>query len=134
VAVLLDTLPAARAEPFTQVALAGAWAGLDDAVVVEPGAPVAVDVQVTNRTGAPAMLLVEPVMKGAVWRGQAVHLADGATWRGTVEGAVPRGGCLHRLRVGVRDADGGAALDGVTAWFATRDPLPPGCLPRGAGS
>jgi hypothetical protein len=133
-AVSLHVLPGAPPPPFTQVALAGSWAGLHDAVTVEPGARVVVDVEVTNRTGAPAMLLVEPTMKGASWRGQAVRLADGATWRGTVEGAVPRGGCLHRLRVGVRDGDGGTALEGVTAWFATRDPLPASCQTRGGAS
>jgi uncharacterized membrane protein len=132
IAVLLEVLPGAPAERFTQVALAGTWAGLDDAVTVRPGARVVVDVEVTNHTGATAMLLVEPTMKGAQWRGEAVRLEDGATWRGTVEGAVPRGGCLHRLRVGVRDADGGPALEGVPAWFATRDPLPESCQVRGA--
>jgi uncharacterized membrane protein len=125
---LVTLLPGQRNAPFTEAALAGTWAGVDDAVLVQPDRPVAVDVQVTNRTGRAQTYTVAPELDGADWRGTTVDLGPGETWIGTVEGTVPAGGCLHRLRIGVEPASGATPLEGPTVWFRTVEQLPRTCL------
>lgn len=128
VVALVSFLPGQRNAPFTEASLAGSWAEIDHAVVVEPDRPVSVDVQVTNRTGAAQTYAIEPELDGATWTGTTVDLGPGKTWVGSVQGTVPAGGCLHRLRVGVQPASGAAALEGPTVWFQTVDELPRTCL------
>jgi uncharacterized membrane protein len=125
---LVSFLPGQRNAPFTEAALAGSWAEIDQAVRVQPDQPVSVDVMVTNRTGRDQTYAVEPELAGATWRGATVDLGPGQTWTGAVEGTVPAGGCLHRLRVGVRPASGATALEGPTVWFQTVDELPRSCV------
>jgi hypothetical protein len=121
-----DTRPPA---PYSEVALAGQWAAVGSAVSVTPGAHVAVDVAVSNHTGAPKIYEVVPEMAGARWSARSFELAPGTSWRGTVNGVVTRGGCLHRLLVSVREDGAAAPVGSVTLWFQNGPRLPKKCRP-----
>jgi uncharacterized membrane protein len=127
VTVLVAVLPGAKQAPYTEAAFAGGWKNIDHTILVKPNEPVTVDVQVTNHTGSAQTYVVEPALEGKAWRGATIELGPDATWAGTVSGSVPGGGCLHRLRVGVRPTTGTGALEGPTAWFQTANPLPAKC-------
>jgi hypothetical protein len=127
--IAIGTRSGPAPQPYTQLTLVGQWANLKSSVAVTPGAKVAVPVSVSNHTGAPQTYLVVPTMRGADWSTRTVELLPGATWRGEVQGTVPRGGCLHRLLVEVRESSVAAPIGNVTVWFQNGTTLPKKCTP-----
>jgi hypothetical protein len=127
--IAIGTRSGPAPQPYTQLTLVGQWANLKSSVAVTPGAKVAVPVSVSNHTDAPQTYLVVPTMRGADWATRTVELLPGATWRGEVQGTVPRGGCLHRLLVEVRESSVAAPIGNVTVWFQNGTTLPKKCTP-----
>jgi len=115
--------------PYSEVALAGQWAGVSSVVSVTRGAPVSVDLVVANHTSGTRSYTVVPAMSGARWTVRTVRLDPGMTWRGSVRGTVPVGGCLHRLLVTVNESGAAAPVGTVTLWFQNGTRLPKACRP-----
>jgi uncharacterized membrane protein len=125
IAVGMRNLPGAPASPYTSLALGGTWAKVSTPAYAPAGKPTSVTVTVTNHSGSSKRYLLEPAMDGARWKSRTITVGAGATWSGNVTGSVPKGGCLHRLLVGLsskRDRIGG-----LTVWFQSRRTLPAAC-------
>ena len=88
------------------------------AVAVTSGAgPVAVEISVANHSNTVKDYEVVPAMRDARWGVRTFDLAPGATWRGDVRGRVPKGGCLHRLLVSLRESGASKPIGSLTLWF-----------------
>lgn len=120
--------PEPHTQPYTEVALAGNWAGVQSSVAVKGSKPrVSVEISVANHTHAPRTYRVVPAMRDARWGTQTFELAAGEKWRGSVSGTIPKGGCLHRLLVSVHETGAPAPVGSVTLWFQNGTKLPGRC-------
>jgi hypothetical protein len=120
--------PEPHIQPYTEIALAGNWAGVQSSVAVTGGTPlVSVELTVANHTHAPKTYRLVPAMRDARWDTRTFELAAGERWRGSVSGTIPKGGCLHRLLVSVHETGAGAPVGSVTLWFQHGTKLPGRC-------
>jgi hypothetical protein len=125
IAVGLHVLPGAPEARYSALAFGGSWAKLEGPVFAAPATPVDVPVTVTNHTGTAKRYVLRPHMTGASWKPRVITVEPGATWSGAVSGSVPRGGCLHRLLIGLSAEND--RIGGLTVWFQSRRTLPNRC-------
>ena len=118
--------PEPHSQPYTEVALAGNWAGVQSSVRGHGthAAGLGREISVANHTHAPRTYRVVPAMRDARWGTQTFELAAGEKWRGSVSGTIPKGGCLHRLLVSVHETGAPAPVGSVTLWFQNGTKLP----------
>jgi hypothetical protein len=122
--------PEPSTQPYTEIALAGQWAGVQSVVSVKGGtAAVSVELAVANHTPSVKSYRLVPAMRAAHWGTRTFELAPGESWRGRVTGTIPKGGCLHRLLVSVHEAAARTPVGSVTLWFQNGTKLPGRCTP-----
>jgi uncharacterized membrane protein len=122
----LHMLPGTPAPRYTALALGGPWAHVSTPTFAPAGKPVSVTVTVTNQSDSTKRYVLRPSMAGGTWKPQTITVGAGATWTGDITGTVPRGGCLHRLLVGL-GSKREDRIDGLTVWFQSTRTLPASC-------
>jgi uncharacterized membrane protein len=110
-------LPAPRDQPYTQFYLAGSWAHLSAIVRARAHQRLVVDLGIVNQTHRRQRYQIVPRLDGGPrWPGRVVTVPAGRTWTGSVDGDVPRDGCVHRLSIDLRVGRNGNALRPLILW------------------
>jgi len=125
----LRVLPGTPEAQYTALALGGSWASVEGPTYAEPGKRTTVSLTVTNHSDAAKRYVLAPTMVGGDWKSRTFTVAAGETWSGEIAGSLPRGGCLHRLLIGLRSQ--GDRIGGLTVWFQSQKTLPESCTPEG---
>jgi hypothetical protein len=124
----LLALPKAPPAPYTRVALAGRWAYLR--APARSSGWAAVPIRLANHNARAMTYTVAPTLDDRQrWATLSLSLAAGTTWSGTVRGAVPADGHLHRLSITVSAARGNR-LPPLTLWIQDASPRGRASLPR----
>jgi hypothetical protein len=125
----LLALPKAPPAPYTRVALAGNWAYLRAPARSSDGW-AAVPIRLANHNAQAMTYTVTPTLDVRQrWATLSVPLVAGTTWSGTVRGAVPADGHLHRLSITVSAARG-YRLPPLTLWIQDASSRGSASLPR----
>jgi uncharacterized membrane protein len=128
VALGLHVFPGAPPDSFTQLYLTRAAHDSGKPLVGLRGHTVQVRVTVANHSSTGATYRLAPSVRGSrTWHARTITVAAQGTWSGSVKGAVPAGGCLHRLLIDLRE--GGSSVGSLTLWLQSSARLPKACQP-----
>ncbi len=135
VLVSWSVLPGSTPARYSAIALAGSWSQVNHPTVVPAHQKLSVSVTVENHTARTVSYQVVPKLAGGSWKASSLTLAPGRSWSGEVSGTMPAGGCLHRLRIGLRcSAATTACTQSLIVWLEDRKTLPSGCSSSPTGA